>query len=220
MPDTLCPVFFPRTAEEEKMPGSEPRQRRAAFLDRDGVINVDAGYIYRVEDFRFVPGTLEACAALARAGWALVVVTNQSGIARGMYTQADFQILTDWMSARFEEAGAPLAGVYFCPHHPTEGRGSFAIPCRCRKPNPGMLLDAARDLGLDLAGSILFGDKCEDLQAGRAAGVAHRVLLGRDGHSEAVEFCAPELSQASFASLRDAVLSDALAPLIRSAIDA
>jgi D-glycero-D-manno-heptose 1,7-bisphosphate phosphatase len=188
--------------------------RRAAFLDRDGVINVDPGYVHRIEDFEFVAGTLEACAHLVRRGWLLVVVTNQSGIGRGLYTERDFSLLTDWMRERFAEAAAPLAAVYFCPHHPTDALDRFRIQCACRKPEPGMLLAAARELSLDLEQSILFGDKCEDMQAARAAGIAHRVLLGKDGRAVPVDCREPGLAAACFASLREAVISPAMAPIL------
>jgi D-glycero-D-manno-heptose 1,7-bisphosphate phosphatase len=194
--------------------------RRAAFLDRDGVINVDPGYVHRIEDFEFVPGTLEACRELARRGWLLVVATNQSGIGRGLYTEQDFHRLTDWMRARFEQCGAALAGVYWCPHHPTDALDRYRIRCDCRKPQPGMLLAAARDLSLDLARSALFGDKCEDLQAAQAAGIGQRVLLGRDGRAAPDPRCAPGLATARFTCLRDAVGSAELAPLLGEAVDA
>jgi D-glycero-D-manno-heptose 1,7-bisphosphate phosphatase len=194
--------------------------RRAAFLDRDGVINVDTGYVHRIEDFEFVPGTLEACRELARRGWLLVLATNQSGIGRGLYTERDFQALTDWMRGRFEESGAPLAGVYYCPHHPTDALGGFRIRCDCRKPQPGMLLQAARELSLDFAQSILFGDKCEDLLAAQSAGIGHRVLLGKDGRVPPRDDCEPGLATARFTSLRGAVASRNLAPILGEAIDA
>ncbi len=154
--------------------------RRAAFLDRDGVINVDRGYVYRKEDFEFVPGTLEGARRLHDLGYLLVVASNQSGIGRGLYTESDLDALTDWMKQRFLESGAPLAGVYYCPHHPTEAVGIYRRECSCRKPAPGMLLAAAHDLGIDLASSIMFGDKTSDLEAARVAGVPVRVLLGTD----------------------------------------
>jgi D-glycero-D-manno-heptose 1,7-bisphosphate phosphatase len=194
--------------------------RRAAFLDRDGVINVDTGYVHRVEGFEFVPGTLAACRELARRGWLLVVATNQSGLGRGLYTERDFEALTDWMRARFEESGAPLAGVYYCPHHPTDALGGFRIACDCRKPQPGMLLRAARELSLDLASSMLFGDKCEDLLAAQRAGIAHRVLLSKDGRVPPDDGCAPGLATARFTSLRDAVASRELAPILGEVIGA
>jgi D-glycero-D-manno-heptose 1,7-bisphosphate phosphatase len=195
-------------------------RRRAAFLDRDGVINVDAGYVHRIEDFEFVPGTLEACRELARRGWLLVVATNQSGIGRGLYTAQDFNALTDWMRGRFERSGGPLAGVYYCPHHPTDAIDGFRIRCDCRKPQPGMLLRAARDLSLDLAQSVLFGDKCEDLLAAQSAGIVHRVLLGKDGRVPPRDDCAPGLATVRFTNLGDAVASSELAPILGEAIGA
>lgn len=179
-------------------------RRPAAFLDRDGVINLDHGYVVRREDFAWVPGVREAAAQLHRAGFALVVVTNQSGIGRGMYSEAEFFALTEWMQAEFASAGAPLSGVYFCPHHPTDAVGAFRTQCACRKPAPGMLLSAAGELDLDLGRSILFGDKVSDLQAAAAAGVPHRVLLATDGVGAPDP--APEgLATAAFASLTGAV---------------
>jgi D-glycero-D-manno-heptose 1,7-bisphosphate phosphatase len=155
--------------------------RPAAFLDRDGVINIDHGYVALREQFEWVPGVREAAAQLHRAGFALVVITNQSGIGRGLYTEADFLRLTDWMRNEFAAAGAPLAGVYFCPHHPTDAVGEFRKDFDCRKPAPGMLLKAAAELSLDLGRSVVFGDKASDLQAAAAAGVSERVLLSTDG---------------------------------------
>ena len=140
--------------------------RKAAFLDRDGVINIDHAYVHKIEEFDWVPGVLEAARALSEAGYLLVVVTNQSGIGRGYYDEAAFTRLTDWMKARFAEAGAPVAGVYFCPHHPEKANPPYRMDCDCRKPRPGMLLKAAEDLGIDLSTSIMFGDKPGDMTAG------------------------------------------------------
>ena len=111
-----------------------------------------------------------------------MVVTNQSGIGRGLYTEDDFHTVTEWMVQSFAAAGAPIAGVYYCPHHPTEAAGPYRLDCQCRKPAPGMLLQAAAQLGLDLAPSVMFGDRASDLRAEKAAGVARRVLLATDGH--------------------------------------
>lgn len=154
--------------------------RRAAFLDRDGVINVDLGYVSRREDFQFVAGVFDGARRLHELGFVLVVVTNQSGIGRGLYTEAQFRQLNEWMLARFEAASAPIAATYFCPHHPSEAVEPFLRACDCRKPAPGMLLRAAGELGLDLSRSMLFGDKETDLLAARAAGIPQRVLLGTD----------------------------------------
>lgn len=151
--------------------------RRAAFLDRDGVINIDSAYLSRWEDFQFVPGTVAAMRRLHEAGYDLVVVTNQSGIARGYYTEADYQALTRQMREALAAQGVPLAGVYHCPHHPKGPVAAYAIDCDCRKPAPGMILQAARELALSLPDSLLVGDKGSDIEAARAAGVGHAYLV-------------------------------------------
>jgi D-glycero-D-manno-heptose 1,7-bisphosphate phosphatase len=183
--------------------------RRAAFLDRDGVINVDRGYVFRRDDFQFVPGPLAACAQLHRQGFALVVVTNQSGIGRGLYGEDDFRRLTEWMCAEFAAAGAPLAGVYHCPHHPQAPLAEYRRACECRKPAPGLLLAAAGELSLDLGRSVLFGDKISDIEAAAAAGVPQRVLLGTDGQAPPPADAASPAT-ARFASLAEAVASEPL----------
>jgi D-glycero-D-manno-heptose 1,7-bisphosphate phosphatase len=149
----------------------------ALFLDRDGVINFDRGYVHRSEDFEFLPGIFELCSAARAQGLRLVVVTNQAGIGRGLYDERDFERLTVWMRERFAEAGAPIDAVYHCPTHPTAGIGPYRAESPRRKPNPGMILDARDELGLDLAASILLGDKPSDVQAGLAAGVGLNLLL-------------------------------------------
>ena len=184
--------------------------RRAAFLDRDGVINIDHGYVFRRENFTFVPGVLEGARRLHLLGFTLVVITNQSGIGRGLYGVSEFEQLTAWMKAQFERAGAPLAGVYYCPHHPTEAAGEYQRVCECRKPAPGMLLAAARELGLSLGTSVLFGDKESDLLAARAAGVHERVLLGTDAAAMPTAPETPGLATALFRRLDDAMSDVAL----------
>ncbi len=179
--------------------------RAAAFLDRDGVINVDHGYIHRIDQFEFIDGVREAARELSRMGLAIVVVTNQAGIGRGMYTQADFDRLSEWMRGQFAAAGAPLDGVYHCPHHPSLALGEYRVACNCRKPAPGMLLDAARDLDLDLSRSVIFGDKCDDMRAGNAAGVGLCVHLGKDGRQMPSEACEGARIDQRFACLRDAL---------------
>lgn len=178
--------------------------RRAAFLDRDGVINLDREYVYRREDFVFVPGALEGARELHRRGFMLIVVTNQSGIGRGLYTEAQFHELTDWMRSEFAAAGAPLEGVYYCPHHPTSANGPYRRLCECRKPAPGMLLDAAREHRIALGRSALFGDRETDLEAARAAGVPIRVLLGTDAETMPAAGAAAGLATARFRGLLDA----------------
>ncbi len=180
--------------------------RRAAFLDRDGVINVDHGYVHRVKDFKWVPGVLEAAKVLFDAGYLLVVVTNQSGIGRGFYSVQDFARLTRWMADAFIKAEAPLSGVYFCPHHPAKAVGKYLCDCNCRKPKPGLLLRAAEELDIDINRSIMFGDKASDCTAGRLAGCRERILLGCNGLAVPDICVAPDATRA-YQSLYHAVNS-------------
>lgn len=149
----------------------------AVFLDRDGVINEDTGYVSCVDDFHFIEGSIEALQLLKKKGYALVVVTNQSGIARGMFSEDDFMNLTEWMDWSLADRDVDLDGIYYCPHHPTEGNAPYKQVCDCRKPAPGMLFDAAKALDIDLANSYLVGDKPGDLKAAQAAGVSHKILV-------------------------------------------
>ena len=153
--------------------------RKAAFLDRDGVINVDYGYVSTWETFEFLPGAASAMQALSRAGYQLVIVSNQSGIGRGFYTEEDLMALNASLAAYMQdEFDTPISGFYHCPHHPTEALGALRKVCDCRKPEPGMILSAARELDLVLPDSLLVGDKSSDLAAGRAAGVGRLFLVG------------------------------------------
>ena len=156
--------------------------RRAAFIDRDGVINEERDYVCRIEDFRLLPGVIEGLAQLREAGYVLVVVTNQSGIGRGLYTETDYKHLTQHMQQQLAVHGVELDAVYHCPHHPTAGIGEYRRACTCRKPQPGMLMSAARELGLSLPDSVLIGDKASDIEAGRGAGVGYCVLV-ESGHA-------------------------------------
>ena len=187
--------------------------RRAAFLDRDGVINIDRGYVVRLEDFQFVGGVLEGARRLHEIGFLLVVTSNQSGIGRGLYTADEFQALTTWMRSKFLAAGAPLAGVYFCPHHPTEALGEYRRTCQCRKPAPGMLHSAAQDLGIDLRSSAMFGDKASDLEAARDAGVPIRMLLGTDAREVPILPSDIGLATAAFRSLFEATADSSVLAL-------
>ncbi|UCX04200.1 D-glycero-beta-D-manno-heptose 1,7-bisphosphate 7-phosphatase [Shewanella glacialimarina] len=150
---------------------------KAVFLDRDGVINKDHGYVYQTDDFEYIEGVFDACLALKKMGYKLVVVTNQSGIARGMYSEDDFHFLTEWMDWNFADKGIELDGIYYCPHHPEKGLGEYKQDCDCRKPKPGMMLEAAKFLKLDLANSIMVGDKADDIRAAKAAGIGHSILV-------------------------------------------
>jgi D-glycero-D-manno-heptose 1,7-bisphosphate phosphatase len=170
----------------------------ALFLDRDGVINVDRGYVHRPDQFEFVPGIFE----LARF-WTnevrqpIVVVTNQSGIGRGYFDQATHAELTRWMCSRFEAEGTSIARVYHCPHHPLEGVGEYRYDHPWRKPNPGMLLQAISELGLDPVHCAIVGDKISDMKAGAAAGIGLRILIGtQPGSGEPTHEVATDLAEA------------------------
>jgi len=116
---------------------------KALILDRDGVVNLDKDYVYRIEDFEFIDGIFNLCRDAAAQGYLIFIITNQSGIGRGYYTEADFHALTDWMKARFHEEGVTITQVYFCPYHPVHGIGKYKQDSNDRKPNPGMILRAA-----------------------------------------------------------------------------
>jgi D-glycero-D-manno-heptose 1,7-bisphosphate phosphatase len=149
----------------------------AVFLDRDGVINYDPGYVYQKKDFQFIPGIFDACRKFIQLGYKIIIITNQSGIARGFYSEDDFKQLTQWMLHQFDEQDVSITDVYYCPHHNDYGKGSYKIACDCRKPKPGMIKQAEKEHHLDLSQSILIGDKPSDIKAGQAAGVAKNYLV-------------------------------------------
>jgi rfaE bifunctional protein nucleotidyltransferase chain/domain len=180
--------------------------RKAAFLDRDGVINLDRAYVHSWEEFEFVPGAVEAMKALKDAGYALVVVTNQSGIARGKYTEAQYQALTAQMKAALAQAGAAVDAVYHCPHHPGGQVAEFARECDCRKPEPGMILRAVKELGLDLAQSFLVGDKPSDIEAARKAGVAKAYIVASDNEESTGDLAGADASYADLQACVKALL--------------
>ncbi|MFO7962484.1 MAG: HAD family hydrolase [Desulfobacterales bacterium] len=152
--------------------------KKAVFLDRDGIVNVDTGYVCRIEDFCFTGDIFPLCRFFQDKGYLIFIITNQSGIGRGYYTMDQYGALTDWMLARFEEAGIAVSKVYFCPHHPTDGIGEYKIDCPCRKPHPGMIVKAAGEFNLDLKASILIGDRSSDIHAGIHAGVGRMFWVG------------------------------------------
>ncbi len=182
--------------------------RQAAFLDRDGVINLDRAYVSRWEDFEFVPGAIDAMRRLKQAGYALVVVTNQSGIARGYYSEAQYQALTAAMKQALADAGAAVDAVYHCPHHPKGQLAELAIDCDCRKPAPGMILRAAKDLNLSLADSILVGDKPSDIEAARAAGVGRAYIVQSDNAESTTGLAGADAAHADLQSCVAALLPD------------
>jgi len=150
----------------------------ALFLDRDGVINVDHGYVHRIEQITFLPGIFDlARFAVCDLRWPVIVTTNQAGIGRGLFDEAQFQALMAWICERFKAESAPITRIYHCPYHPEHGIGSYRLDHPWRKPKPGMILQAARDLDLAPGESALVGDKMSDIEAGAAAGVGMLIRL-------------------------------------------
>ena len=140
----------------------------AAFFDRDGVLNVDRGYTYKIDELELIPGAAAAVRLLNRAGYHVIVVTNQSGVARGYYPAASVEQFNKHLNETLKAAGAHIDAFYFCPHHPDGTVKELAIKCGCRKPAPGLLEQAARERPIDLKRSFLIGDKDDDLAAAAA----------------------------------------------------
>ena len=178
------------------MPHLPERLLPAAFIDRDGVLNDDLGYVGRIADFHWLPGAITALGELQRAGFALVVVTNQSGIGRGRYSWDDFERLSAHIDAELAAHGIALAGTYACPHHPQAALARYRRVCDCRKPQPGLILQASAALHLDLQASCLFGDKASDIEAGRRAGVGSCWRVGDNLALENCDGVGASLSQA------------------------
>lgn len=153
---------------------------KALFLDRDGIINIDHGYVYKISQFEFMEGIFDLCNAAQSKGYDIYVVTNQSGIARGYYNINDFNELTAWMLDKFEENKIHIKDVYFCPHHPHKGINEFNKECLCRKPAPGMMIRASEQYDVDLDKSILIGDKPSDMEAAQNSGISIRILVNND----------------------------------------
>ncbi|WP_371188964.1 D-glycero-beta-D-manno-heptose 1,7-bisphosphate 7-phosphatase [Thalassotalea maritima] len=151
--------------------------KKALFLDRDGIINVDHGYVYKQEEFEFVDGIFELCQKALSRGYDIFVITNQSGIARGMYSEQQFADLTAWMKNKFADQGVTISDVYYCPHHPTKGNAPYVMSCDCRKPEPGMILKAVSEHNVDVSESMFIGDKLSDMLAAERAGVKDKVLV-------------------------------------------
>jgi D-glycero-D-manno-heptose 1,7-bisphosphate phosphatase len=172
---------------------------KALFLDRDGIINVDHGYVYQKENFEFVDGIFELCFEASNKGFMLIVITNQSGIGRGKYTVTQFKELTDWMKDKFAAKNIFIDDVYFCPHHPSKASGVYLTECGCRKPEPGLILKAAEKYDIDLKQSVFIGDKGSDMQAAAAAGINNRILLASkyDDKTNIQAQCIDKITQAS-----------------------
>lgn len=152
--------------------------RPALFLDRDGVINVDTGYVHHQSEFVFIPGIFDLVRAAHKAGLLVIVITNQAGIGRGYYSEGQFHDLMQWVRECFREQGGDIDAVYFCPDHPVHGIGRYRRDTPMRKPGPGMLLRAAQEYGIDLSRSVMVGDSEKDMLAALAAGVGYPFYIG------------------------------------------
>jgi D-glycero-D-manno-heptose 1,7-bisphosphate phosphatase len=153
---------------------------KALFLDRDGVVNVEKNYLYKIDDFELMEGILDVCRHYEAKGYLIIIVTNQSGISRGYYTENDFKHLSDWMVEHFKSLGITITRIYHCPHHE-----SIDGACDCRKPEPGMLLEAQHDFDLDMESSVMIGDNERDIQAAIRAGVRTNILLSTEARESA-----------------------------------
>lgn len=149
----------------------------ALFLDRDGVINIDTGYVHQAAECEFVEGIFDLVKRANRLGYRVIVVTNQAGIARGFYSETQFLEFSAWMKNEFSRNEAHIDEIYFCPHHPVHGLGQYHIECECRKPAPGMFLQAQAAFNIDMPGSVMVGDNISDLQAAIAAKVGNSNLF-------------------------------------------
>ena len=147
---------------------------KTIFLDRDGVINKEVGYLHKIEDFIFIDGVFEACLSFKQLEYQIIIISNQSGIARGYFTLFDYENLTKWMLNQFSKKNISILDVFFCPHGPKS-------KCSCRKPKPGMLVDAQNQYNIDLEKSWMIGDKETDIEAANLAGINNTILL-RSGH--------------------------------------
>ena len=153
-------------------------RKKALFLDRDGVINVNYGYVHKIKDFNFIDGIFDLTRAATDKNYIICIVTNQAGIGRGYYSETEFHSLTDWMCEQFKKEEVVISKVYYSPYHPTHGIGKYKKNHDSRKPQPGMLLQAINDFNIDVDCSILIGDKATDIQAAIAAGLRTNIYLG------------------------------------------
>ena len=149
-------------------------QIKTIFLDRDGVINEEVNYLYKKNDFKFIDGVFDACKYFVDIGYEIIIVTNQSGIIRGYYSENDYLLLTEWMIEKFQNYGIKILDVFYCPHDSSSN-------CECRKPKPGMFLEAKIKYNIDMENSWLIGDKEVDISAAINANITNSILV-RSGH--------------------------------------
>lgn len=171
---------------------------KALFLDRDGIINVEKNYVYKIEDFIFMDSIFDLCKAAMNKDYEIFVITNQAGIGRGLYTEDDFFIVSNWMTKKFLDEDVIVKKIYFCPYHPEHGIGKYKKNSNDRKPNPGMIIKAKEEYNIDLKKSVLVGDKMSDIEAGIASGIKKNILLSEEKIKNYLDFYSIE-------DLRDAI---------------
>lgn len=154
--------------------------KKALFLDRDGVINYNFGYVYKKNNFKFIDGIFNLIKTAISKEYLIIVVTNQAGIGRGYYTENDFLSLMEWVKVKFKDKEIHIDDIYFCPYHPEHGLGKYKKDSELRKPNPGMLLKAKKDHGIDLSLSIMIGDSISDIEAGKSSGIKKNILFTKN----------------------------------------
>jgi D,D-heptose 1,7-bisphosphate phosphatase len=186
------------------------KRTAAVFLDRDGTINEEVGYLDRLEKLRIFPAAFDAIRLINRSGMKTVVISNQSGVARGYFDEAFVETVHAGIQSLMQEQGARIDGFYWCPHHPTEGKEPYRTACACRKPEPGLIIRAAQELGIDLDRSYMVGDMLKDIEAGRRAGT--KGILVQTGYGadfisgpEAPDFIARDVLDAVNWIMRDRV---------------
>ncbi len=181
---------------------------RAAFLDRDGTINVEREYLHRIVDFEFIPGTIEGLQLLSGAGIEIIVVTNQAGIAKGIFSETDLAAVNQHMLNELERHAVRLGGIYVCPHHPEATVAAYRRACSCRKPNPGLLVEAMRRRGIAPSEAVMIGDKNSDVEAGKALGLTTYLVETGYGATEKrdteANYVVPDLLSAAIHILRKA----------------
>ncbi|MFN0108414.1 MAG: D-glycero-beta-D-manno-heptose 1,7-bisphosphate 7-phosphatase [Blastocatellia bacterium] len=179
--------------------------RRAIFLDRDGTLNEEVGYVRNLDEFRLFDFAGEAVRLVNEAGWLVIVVTNQSGVARGKFSEEFLNQVHAQMLAKLENNGAQVDGIYFCPHHPEIGETPYRQVCDCRKPQPGLLLRAAKDFDLDLSLCAVIGDRLRDVGMAKPVGSRSVLVLTGYGQEELYEANSPEAPDHVATNLLEAV---------------
>lgn len=154
----------------------------AVFLDRDGTINIEKDYLYRIEDWEWIGDAKHSILKLNQAGYLVIVVTNQSGVARGLYNLNDIEVLHQYVNDALKAVNARIDGFYYCPHHESHGLSSV---CNCRKPKPGLFYQAKKDFSIDFERSWMIGDKLSDLEAAQRAGITNNILV-KTGHGSTI----------------------------------